>query len=91
MVYESEYDLSDFNGNMVIEYKVKGFWNRGALTIFIKRGYTSDPSGYSFTIVAGGGRDTKEVESDADNDYAKTWPDSQKLNIFVRKNNDEKL
>lgn len=28
---------------------------------------------------------------DADNDYAKTWPDSQKLNIFVRKNNDEKL
>lgn len=26
---------------------------------------------------------------DADNDYAKSWPDSQKLNIFVFRNNEK--
>ena len=69
-----EYDITQFDGHMNIEYKVKGFWSSSIITIFIHRNIwasAKDSSAraedYEFKLsVSSGGRDQKEVESDGE-------------------------
>jgi hypothetical protein len=62
----AEYDLNTMgrNAHVSISCKVKGYWSRDTITIYIQRG-TFGQAGWSASISYGsGGRDTKEVASD---------------------------
>lgn len=67
MNYEIQpYNISEFNGYMSVNIKVKGYWSRDLITLRVQRGRFGK-EGYEFNISYGsGGRDTREIESDSE-------------------------
>jgi hypothetical protein len=84
-----EYDITQFDGHLNIEYKVKGFWSRGVISIFVRRNYMAKGPDYDFTIMASsGGREKAEVESDAEayRYYAEALLDAANLIDVIKAN-----
>lgn len=84
-----EYDITQFDGHLNIDYKVKGFWSSSIITIFVRRNYMAKGPDYDFRISASsGGREKEEVESDAEayRYYAEALVDAANLIDILKAN-----
>ena len=62
----AEYDLNTLGRDAYasISCKVKGYWSRDSITIYLRRGYGEDSTWNAQISYGSGGRDSKEVVSD---------------------------
>jgi hypothetical protein len=62
----SAIDIPSSHGSMTFRVKVRGYWSRDSITIYVRRGSYGDTNWKIDISHSSGGRDSKEVESDVE-------------------------